>query len=76
MSAHIVVTQDLMANMLGVRRAGVTEGAVKLQKVGLLRYACGRITVRNREGLEQRVCECYAVVKSEYDRLLPTQMAA
>ena len=73
---ELVMTQELIANMLGVRREGVTEGAVKLQKAGLIRYARGRITVLDRAGLEQRVCECYAVVKNEYDRLLPKQMAA
>jgi len=57
--------------MLGVRREGVTEGALKLQQAGLIRYARGRITVLDRPGLEQRTCECYAVVKREYDRLLP-----
>ena len=59
--------------MLGVRREGVTEGAGKLQKAGLIRYARGHITVLDRPGLEQRSCECYAVVKKEYDRLLPGQ---
>ena len=65
------MTQELIANMLGVRREGVTEAALKLQKVGLIRYARGHITVLDREGLEARTCECYAVVKREYDRLLP-----
>ena len=67
----LVMTQELIANMLGVRREGVTEAALKLQAAGLIRYARGRITVIDRPGLERRVCECYAVVKSEYDRLLP-----
>ena len=67
----LVMTQELIANMLGVRREGVTEGALKLQKAGLIRYARGPITVLNRKGLESRTCECYAVVKREYDRLLP-----
>jgi CRP-like cAMP-binding protein len=67
----LVMTQELIANMLGVRREGVTEGALKLQKAGLIRYARGRITVLDRQGLEKRTCECYAVVKKEYDRLLP-----
>jgi len=71
----LVMTQELIANMLGVRREGVTEAAVKLQKLKLIRYARGRIMVLNREGLEARVCECYAVVKKEYDRLLPPQQA-
>jgi Mn-dependent DtxR family transcriptional regulator len=69
------MTQELIANMLGVRREGVTEGALKLQKAGLIRYSRGHITVLNRAGLEQRSCECYAVVKKEYDRLLPAKLA-
>jgi CRP-like cAMP-binding protein len=68
---ELIMTQELIANMLGVRREGVTEGALKLQQDGLIRYARGRITVLNRAGLEKRTCECYAVVKKEYDRLLP-----
>jgi CRP-like cAMP-binding protein len=68
---ELVMTQELIANMLGVRREGVTEGALKLQKAGLIRYARGRITVLDRAGIEKRTCECYAVVKREYDRLLP-----
>jgi CRP-like cAMP-binding protein len=66
----LVMTQELIANMLGVRREGVTVGALKLQKAGLIEYTRGQITVRDRAGLEQRSCECYAVVKNEYDRLL------
>jgi CRP-like cAMP-binding protein len=73
---ELVMTQELIANMLGVRREGVTEAARKLQKVGLIRYARGRITVLDRPGLEQRTCECYAVVKKEYDRLLPEKLAS
>jgi hypothetical protein len=61
--------------MLGVRREGVTEGALGLQKMGLIKYARGRITVLDRPGLEKRTCECYAVVKREYDRLLPGEIA-
>ncbi|HET9977246.1 MAG TPA: Crp/Fnr family transcriptional regulator [Burkholderiaceae bacterium] len=72
---ELVMTQDLIANMLGVRREGVTEGAIKLQKAGLIRYARGRITVLDRPGLERATCECYAVVKKEYDRLLPATLA-
>jgi CRP-like cAMP-binding protein len=68
---ELVMTQELIANMLGVRREGVTEGALKLQKAGLIQYARGRITILDRAGLESRTCECYAVVKREYDRLLP-----
>ena len=71
----LVMTQELIANMLGVRREGVTEAALKLQKVGLIRYARGHISVLDRAGLEQRTCECYAVVKKEYDRLLPATLA-
>ncbi len=71
----LVMTQELIANMLGVRREGVTEAALKLQKVGLIRYARGHISVLDRAGLEQRTCECYAVVKKEYDRLLPERLA-
>lgn len=65
------MTQELIANMLGVRREGVTEAALNLQKAGLIRYARGQISVLDRPGLEKRSCECYAVVKREYDRLLP-----
>ena len=68
---ELVMTQELIANMLGVRREGVTEAALKLQQAGLIRYARGRISVLDRLGLEMRTCECYAVVKREYDRLLP-----
>jgi CRP-like cAMP-binding protein len=71
---ELVMTQELIANMLGVRREGVTEGALKLQKAGLIRYARGHITVLDREGLATRSCECYAVVKKEYDRL-PAKLA-
>ena len=73
---ELAMTQELIANMLGVRREGVTEGALKLQKAGLIRYSRGRISVLDRPGLEARTCECYAVVKKEYDRLLPSQFAA
>lgn len=72
---ELVMTQELIANMLGVRREGVTEGATKLQNLGLIRYSRGRITVLDRPGLEKRTCECYAVVKREYDRLLPDKLA-
>ena len=73
---QLVMTQELIANMLGVRREGVTEGAVKLQRAGLISYTRGRITVLDRPGLELRTCECYAVVKKEYERLLPAQQAS
>jgi len=67
----LVMTQELIANMLGVRREGVTEAAGDLQRAGLITYRRGHITVNNRAGLEARACECYAVVKQEFDRLLP-----
>ena len=67
----LVMTQELIANMLGVRREGVTEAAGHLQHAGLIHYRRGHLTVIDRAGLEQRTCECYAVVKKEYDRLLP-----
>ena len=70
-SDQLAMTQELIANMLGVRREGVTEAAGNLQQAGLIRYQRGHITVIDRAGLEQRTCECYAVVKKEYDRLLP-----
>lgn len=73
---ELVMTQELIANMLGVRREGVTEAARKLQSAGLIRYARGHIVVLDRPGLEARTCECYAVVKKEYDRLLPPSLAA
>jgi CRP-like cAMP-binding protein len=69
--SELVMTQELIANMLGVRREGVTEAALKLQKLGLIEYARGRIRVLDRAGIEARSCECYAVVRQEYDRLLP-----
>jgi len=67
---ELLMTQELIANMLGVRREGVTEGALRLQEAGLIRYSRGRITILDRAGLEARTCECYKVVKHEYDRLL------
>jgi CRP-like cAMP-binding protein len=73
---ELVMTQELIANMLGVRREGVTESALKLQRAGLITYARGHITVLDRSGLEERTCECYAVVKKEYDRLLPDRKAS
>jgi CRP-like cAMP-binding protein len=72
---ELLMTQELIANMLGVRREGVTEGAMRLQQAGLIRYTRGRISVLDRPGLEKRTCECYAVVKKEYDRLLPAKLA-
>jgi CRP-like cAMP-binding protein len=70
-SNQLVMTQELIANMLGVRREGVTEAAGKLEKLGVIRYSRGRITVLDKPKLEQLCCECYAVVKKETDRLLP-----
>lgn len=70
-SNELSVTQDLIATMLGVRRAGITEAAGNLQIAGLIAYRRGHITVLDRVGLKARVCECYAVVKKEFDRLLP-----
>ena len=67
---ELVMTQELIANMLGVRREGVTEAACNVQKAGLINYRRGHITVLDRPGLEARACECYAVVKKEFDRLL------
>jgi CRP-like cAMP-binding protein len=73
---EMIMTQTLIARMLGVPLQGATEGALKLQAAGLIDYAQGRIRVVNRAGLERRTCECYAVVKKEYDRLLPERLAA
>lgn len=70
-SNELTMTQELIANMLGVRREGVTEAAGNLQRAGLIHYSRGKITVIDRPGLEARVCECYQVVKTEFDRLLP-----
>lgn len=74
-SNELKMTQELIANMLGVRREGVTEAAGRLQASGLIHYSRGRITVLDRPKLEKRVCECYAVVKKEMDRLLPCETA-
>lgn len=74
-SNEVVMTQGLIANMLGVRREGVTEAACRLQKAGLIKYARGHITILDRSGLERRTCECYKVVKDEYKRLLPECLA-
>ena len=74
-SDELVMTQELIANMLGVRREGVTEAAGNLERAGLIHYRRGHITVLDRAGLEQRTCECYSVVKKEYDRLLPATLA-
>jgi len=73
-SNELLMTQELIANMLGVRREGVTEAAGKLQAGGLIQYHRGKIVVLNRPKLEQRVCECYGVVKREFDRLLPYKL--
>ena len=71
----LTMTQQLIANMLGVRREGVTESAGRLQAAGLINYRRGKITVLDRPALERSCCECYAVVKAEFDRLLPDTMA-
>lgn len=68
------MTQELLADMLGMRRSGVSESALKLQSAGLISYRRGHISVLDRNGLEKRSCECYAVVKKEYDRLLPPKL--
>lgn len=73
---ELIMTQELIANMLGVRREGVTEAAGKLQGAGVIHYRRGHITILDRSGLEMRVCECYSVLKSEFDRLLPICGAA
>src|SRR3990167_5848583 len=72
-STEVLMTQEQIALRLGVRREGVTEGAGLLQKLGLIRYARGHIEVLDREGLEEQACECYAVLRNEYQRLLPVQ---
>lgn len=69
------MTQELIANMLGVRREGVTNAALSLQREGIISYSRGHIKVLDRHALEQRTCECYAVVKKEYERLLPSRLA-
>ncbi|HUX38753.1 MAG TPA: Crp/Fnr family transcriptional regulator [Rectinemataceae bacterium] len=74
-SNQLSMTQELIANMLGVRREGVTEAAGRLQSAGLIHYNRGRITVLDRPGLEARVCECYEVVRKEFQRLLPDLQA-
>ncbi len=73
--SNLIMTQELIANMLGVRREGVTEAALKLQSAGLISYTRGHIKVIDRPGLERRTCECYSVVKKEYERLLPNKIA-
>lgn len=73
---ELVVTQELIASMLGVRRESVTESAHKLQAAGLIRCVRGHVTVIDRTGLEKRTCECYAAVRNEYERLLPDPMHA
>lgn len=73
---ELIMTQELIANMLGVRREGVTEAAGKLQAAGIIHYRRGHILILDRSGLETRVCECYKVVKTEFDRLLSMSAAA
>ena len=74
-SNQLSMTQELIANMLGVRREGVTESAGKLQRLGLIEYSRGHIKVLDRTALEAHACECYQVVKKEFERLLPARMA-
>jgi len=74
-SNELVMTQELIANMLGVRREGVTEAAGAVQRAGLIKYSRGHITILDRLGLERRTCECYQVVKTEHERLLPDKFA-
>jgi len=74
-SNNLVMTQELIANMLGVRREGITAAAGNLQGAGLIHYSRGRITILDRTRLEARACECYRVVKAEFDRLLPNRTA-
>jgi CRP-like cAMP-binding protein len=74
-ASELCMTQELIADMLGVRREGVTEAAGKLQAAGLIRYSRGKITLLDRPGLEARVCECYQVVRKEFKRLLPDVVA-
>lgn len=71
-SDELIMTQELIANMLGVRREGVADAAGKLQRAGIINYKRGHIQISNRPALENRACECYQVVKSEFDRLLPS----
>ncbi len=75
-SNELTMTQELIASKQGVRREGITEAASKLKQAGFIRYHRGHITVLDRTGLEKRACECYHVVKTEYDRLLPDVTAA
>ena len=74
-SNELLMTQELIARLLGVRREGVTEAALKMQSAGYIKYARGHVTILDRLGLENRSCECYKVVKTEYQRLLPKRMA-
>jgi CRP-like cAMP-binding protein len=72
----LLMTRKLISNMLGVTDKKMTQGALNLQDAGLIRYADGRITVLDRPGMERRTCECYQVVKDEYDRLLPQEQTS
>jgi CRP-like cAMP-binding protein len=74
-SNELIMTQELIANMLGVRREGVTEAAGNLQRAGMIVYQRGHITILDRAALEARCCECYAVVRKEFERLLPEVIA-
>jgi DNA-binding transcriptional regulator YhcF (GntR family) len=72
---ELLLTHEKMANFLGVRREGVSEAAMRLQRRGVISYTRGHIQVLNRKGLEQTTCECYEVIRKEYARLLPMQQA-
>ena len=72
----MLLTHEKVANLLGVRREGVSEAAMRLQRQALISYSRGRIKVLDRAGMESRACECYQVIKTEYDRLLPMRLAA
>jgi Mn-dependent DtxR family transcriptional regulator len=72
---ELVLTHEHVANLLGVRREGVSEAAMRLQRQGLISYSRGRIQVLDRAGMESSACECYKVIKTEYDRLLPMRQA-
>jgi Mn-dependent DtxR family transcriptional regulator len=72
---ELLLTHERVANLLGVRREGVSEAAKRLQRQGLIQYSRGRIQVLDRQGMQASSCECYEVIKTEYDRLLPLQRA-
>jgi Mn-dependent DtxR family transcriptional regulator len=75
-TTELLLTHEKVAHLLGVRREGVSEAAMRLQRQGLIRYSRGRVQVLDRAGMEGSACECYQVIKTEYDRLLPLRLAA